>query len=355
MVTGISTGSLIAPFAFLGSEYDPVIQDLYTNVRNPDIFEIRRSVRSFFAESVADNAPLKIRVDAQVTYDMLRKVAGEHAKGRRLYVGSTNLDTKRLIVWDMGVIATRGTEEARRLFVDVIIASATIPGFFPSARFHVTIDGVPYEEMHVDGGVTRALFFRPPFIPASETKASALTVVAGSNLYSLVAGKIYPDPEGVRERTVAVVGASVSNLLYATTRGDLYRFYTYCMLTGMNYFVSAIPPELKVTNSSTNFDPAETRKMFSEGYKLGAEGAFTRSKLPDPRSPTGAPYQYADGPPILFKTPGPAWRDTPPGLEVGERIENRAGLTLTVRKPSTATPHPQGTDQNSTGAPPVAK
>lgn len=357
VVTGVSTGSLIAPLAFLGTEYDQIMKELYTTVRNEDVFKIRRSVRSFFAESLADNGPLRARINCIYNTEMAAKVAAEHAKGRRLYMGTTNLDTKRLVVWDIGAISSKGTEESRKLVVDVIMASAAIPGFFPSVRFNVNIDGRPYEELHVDGGVSRAMFFRPPYFSPTEPEPAGANSLAGSNLFALVAGKAYPDPEGVKPRTIAIVGAAVSNLLYVAARGDLYRFYTYSMLSGMDFFTAAIPPDLKVTNDSTNFDPKETTKMFDEAYRLAAQGAFTQAPKVNPKS-TETPrknYSYPDGEPILFKEPGVAWRTTPPGLESGERGRNRAGLNLVVKKDPSEPVRPQGTDQNSGGAPPVAK
>ena len=357
VVTGVSTGSLIAPMAFLGPAYDPQLKQLYTTVTNDDIFKIRKSIRSFFAESLADSAPLRSRIDCFYTTDAMQKIAAEHAKGRRLYIGTTNLDTKRLVVWDIGAIATRGTEEARKLIVDVTVASAAIPGFFPSVRFNVNIDGRPYEELHVDGSVSRAMFFRPPVFTPDEMGPVGPNSLAGSNLYAMVAGKAYPDPEGVRARTIAVVGAAVSNLLYVTARGDLYRFYTYSTLSGMDFFTAAIPADLKVTNNSTNFDSVETTKMFNEGYRLGSQGAFSRVPKANPKSAETPPkpFAYLDGNPILFKEPGPAWRNTPPGLETGERGRNRAGLNLTIKKDSKEPNRPQGTDQDSGGAPPVKK
>jgi len=356
VVTGVSTGALIAPMAFLGPAYDPALKQLYTTVTNDDIFKIRKSIRSFFAESLADSAPLRSRIDCFYTAEAMQKIAAEHAKGRRLYIGTTNLDTKRLVVWDIGAIATKGTEEARKLIVDVTVASAAIPGFFPSVRFNVNIDGRPYEELHVDGSVSRAMFFRPPVFSSSEQESVGPNSLAGTNLFALVAGKAYPDPEGVRARTIAVVGAAVSNLLYVTARGDLYRFYTYSTLSGMDFFTAAIPADLKVTNSSTNFDTKETTKMFNEAYRLGSLGAFTKSPKADPKSPDKPPkpFAYPDGSPVLFKEPGPGWRNTPPGLETGERGRNRAGLNLTVmdsKEPS----RPQGTDQNPGGSPLVTK
>jgi len=357
VVTGVSTGALIAPLAFLGSDYDPIMKNLYTTIRNDEVFKIRKSVRSLFAESLADNGPLRMRVEQIFTAELMAKVAAEHNKGRRLYVGTTNLDTKRLVVWDIGAISVKGTEADRKLAIDVIMASTAIPGFFPSVRFNVAVDGKPYEELHVDGSVTRAMFFRPPYFSPDEQEPVGPNSLAGSNLFALVAGKNYPDPEGVKPRTIKVVGAAISNLLYVTARGDLYRFYTYSMLSGMDFFSAAIPPDLKITNDSTNFDPVETTKMFDAGYKLAQEGAFTRAAKPNPNN-TDKPqknYLYPDGTDVLFKEPGAAWRSSPPGLENGERGRNRAGLTLVVKKDPKQPIRPQGTDQNPVGAPPVVK
>jgi predicted acylesterase/phospholipase RssA len=356
VVTGVSSGALIAPLAFLGSDYDATLQTLYTNVSNDDIFKIRRQIRAFFAESVADNAPLKQKIDSTINYDTMAKIAAAHAKGRRLYVGSTNLDTKRLVVWDLGAMAVKGTEESRQLMVNAILASASIPGFFPSVRFRVNIDGTPYEELHVDGVISRSMFFRPPYFPADQSEAVGPTALAGSNLFALVAGKYYADAEGVKARTLKVVGASVSNLIYQSCRGDLYRFYNYCNTSGMDFFSTAIPADLKTTNSSTNFDKCEMTRMFNSGYEVGKRGAFTPTTKPDPKSDAKPPkpYSYADGTPIPFKEPNEGWRNTPPGVSSGERGKNRASLDLTVRKEPPPTNPQRGADQEKT-PPAVAK
>lgn len=357
VVTGVSSGALISPFAFLGSEYDGKLRDLYTNVSNDDIFKIRRTVRSFFAESVASSEPLKTQINSSVTADLLAKIAAEHAKGRRLYIGTTNLDTKRLTVWDIGAIASKATEQSRQLVLDIILASAAIPGFFPSVRFNVNIDGTSYEELHVDGAISRSMFFRPPYFPPDQIEVVGPTLLAGSNLYAIVAGKYYPDPEGVKARTISVVGAAVSNLMYVSARGDLYRFYTYCSLSGMDFFATAIPADFQTTNSSTNFDRCEMTKMYNEGYRIASGGAFAPTTKPDPKSEEKPPkpYSYPDGSSIAFKEPIEGWRSTPPGMDSGERGRNRSGLNFKVRKDSKEPNRPQGNDQNATPTPPVAK
>jgi hypothetical protein len=357
VVTGISTGALIAPLAFLGPEYDPVIRSRYTGVRNEDLFTIRKQLRGLFFESVADVSPFREKLYETINRQVIAAVAAEHAKGRRCYVGTTNLDTKRLIVWDLGAIAARAGREpdgacrqaAEDLFREAIIASASIPGFFPSVRFQVLIDNAVYEEMHVDGGITQSMFFRPPHVEPSQREAFGPQSLAGSNLYMLVAGKLYADPEGVRPRTVSVVGAAASALLYASGRQDLFRFYLLSILTGMNYYYAAIPADFKTTGSSTNFDPVEMQKLYDEGYRRGLDGV---TKRPAGKG-KGAKAEV-----------GMAWQTLPPGLQPGEELRSRTGLRLAVRReprdqpaqpPSGDSPGGGGPTTPPAGPPPVAK
>lgn len=332
VVTGISTGALIAPLAFLGKDFDGELQKQYTTVRKSDIYVPRRSIRSYLTDSYSDNTPLRRRVEAFVSYENMARVAEEHRKGRRLYVGTTNLDTKRLVVWDIGAIAQKCTPEARKLIVDTLIASSAIPAFFPPQFFDVTIDGVPYNELHVDGGVTRSMFFRPPIIKLPDTMGEVnrnnAAMLAGSNVYAMVAGKIYHTPAGVRARTLPIVFASVTNLLYAVTRADLYRLYTYALLTGMNFWVSAIPQDLDVSDDATAFDPVSMGKMFCEGYRLGKEGTAYRKGTK--KNEAGEVEQTLEG---------TAWKDTPPGLGPKDELRPRTGTRLVVeREPPPPTP-----------------
>lgn len=294
VVTGVSAGALTAPFAFVGPEYDHVLEDAAVRMGNDDVFRIRRKVRALLAESVADNSPLRERLDRLITPEFLAKVAAEHALGRRLYVGSTNLDTKRLVVWDMGAIASRATPESRQLFLDVLAASAAIPGFFPSVRFQVEIDGRQYEELHVDGGVTRSLFFRPPVVAPEDLGID--NPLWNTTVYVLYAGKLYPDPAAVRPRTLSVTAAAVANLVYTSARGDLSRLFTLCMLTGMRFRLAAIPPGVPVPSSNTKFDPVAMGLMFSEGMKRAENGT--------------------------------AFESLPPVLEPSEELRARTGLRL---------------------------
>ena len=302
VVTGISTGALIAPLAFLGSEYDGELQQVYTTLKNKDVFRLKKTLRSLLSESLADSGPLAGKIEEMVTPALLAAVAAEHRRGRRLYVGTTELESRRAVIWDLGEIAARGTPEDLALFRKVLLASAAIPGFFPPVRIPVTVDGKKLEERHVDGGVSNSLFFRPPVPPPDADCRSAGQVKAalyGTNVYALVAGKMYADSSEVSRRALTIAANSISTLIYSQTRGDLLKLYMACVLTGMNYYVASIPAEFPATTSSTDFDPTEMARLFAEGVRqVGC---------------------------------GTAFRTTPPGLEPGEGSFLRVGTALVRR------------------------
>jgi predicted acylesterase/phospholipase RssA len=298
VVTGVSTGALIAPLAFLGPAYDQELRRHYTTVSDQDILRRRGLIHALCGESLADNAPLAKRIRSVCTPELLREVAAEHYKGRRLYVATTNLTTKRLVVWDLGAIAARGTPEARDLFCDVLLASAAVPGFVRPVRFRIDVDGLGYEEIHVDGGMVRSMFFRAPYFPPEERAAFERNGLAGSNVYVVVAGKVYADPQEPRPRTLSIASHAITSMLYALTRGDLDRLFHLCLLTGMNYHVAAIPQDFQTPTQRLRFDPAVMTRLFEEGRREALARAV--------------------------------WRERPPGLDKREEVRSRSGLWLSV-------------------------
>lgn len=296
VVTGVSTGALIAPLAFLGAAYDSQLRELYTTIGNRDVFRFKDPISTFASDSIADPTPFADSIARIVTPAFLTAIANEHHKGRRLYVGTTALDSGRQVVWDLGAIACRGQEADLKLFRKVLLASAAVPGFFPPVHLPVVVDGKTYEERHIDGGVTASLFYRPPYIPPGHEADPEFASLYDSDLYLIVAGKLYPDPNHVRDKAIMIAGNSVTTLILSQTRGDLVRLYTACVLTGMNFRLTAIPPTFPAPESSVTFDPVEMSRLFAEGER---------------QSKTGA-----------------AWRMTPPGVEPGEGVFQRAGGPL---------------------------
>ncbi len=306
VVTGISTGALAAPLAFLGKDYDGDLRTFYTTLKNEDLYRLRRSVRAVFADSLADTGPLAAKVAEVITPATLARLSAEHAKGRRLYVGTTELESRRQVVWDVGAIAARGRPDDLDLIRKVLLASAAIPGFFPPVTIPVTVDGKQLAERHVDGGVSAALFYRPPHLAAADRADPA--ALTDTDLYMIVAGKLYADPNPVKPWSLSIAGEAVSAMIYAGSRGDLMRLYTACVLTGMRYHLAAMPADFAAPTSSTDFNPVDMKRMFDLGAVTAKDGT--------------------------------AWRATPPGLERGEGTFPRQGTDLVRSGPPPVTPRP---------------
>jgi len=298
VVTGISTGALIAPFVFLGPKYDEQLKRLYTTVETKDIYKVH-SFWGLFDESYADTSPMAGRIDAFVSASVMQDLAAAHRKGRRLYIGTTEEEGKQFVIWDIGAIAARNGPGDRELIAKVMLASSAAPGFFPAVQIEVTVDGVRHTERHVDGGVSQALFYRPPYVAPDDRSNVAARDLAGAKVYVIVAGKLYADPEVIRPWSVNSAGKNVTTLIYAQARGDLQRLYTVCLLTGMDYYVSAIPAEYHTTRSSADFSSVSMSALFEEGRRV-------------------------------ISSPNP-WRTLPPGIGTGESVLARQGPSLTYR------------------------
>ncbi len=298
-VTGISTGALIAPLAFLGPKYDEDMKRFYTDIRTRDIYR-KRPLRGLFTNALADNSPLGDKIAAVLTPELMAELAIEHQKGRRLYVGTTELEGKRFVVWDIGAIACREGYAGKELVKRILLGSSAIPGFFPPSDIPVTVDGRELVEKHGDGGVSQGIFFRPPYRPDDGQPPSGVSLV-GTQVWCLVAGKLYADPAPLNKRSLGIAVSSVSTIIYAQTQGDLRLIFTSCFLSGMDYRMIAIPEEFDAPKSAADFEAGPMTRMFNEGYRIAISGQ--------------------------------AWRTTPPGAEAGEAVRERGGTTLTQQSP----------------------
>ena len=277
VVTGVSTGAMIAPYAFLGSRYDGQIKDFFTRTRDKDIYRVH-PFRLAFAESLADNTPLANKIDRMLTIEFMREIAVEHGKGRRLYVGTTEAEGRRFVAWDIGEIASRGTERDRQLIKSILLGSSAIPGFFPASKITVTVNGKPFVEKHVDGAVSQSLFFRPPYVAPELAGARSWNDV---DVYAIVAGKLYADPGVTKPRAIKIATNDVSTIIYSQSRGDLQRLWALCAMNGMSFHLASMRPEFPAPKSSMEFDPRAMTSMFNEGVQEVLSGTAWRNTAPE--------------------------------------------------------------------------
>lgn len=331
VVTGISTGSLVAPFAFLGSKYDAELQRFYTTVTNDDIFK-RQLVKGLLgrADAFTDTAPLRRQIASVISPELIADLAEAHRAGRRLIVGTTEEEGMRFIIWDLGAMACRNGPGDRDLMIDVLLASAAIPGVFPAVKIDVEVDGVCHTERHVDGGISQGVFFYPPYVPPEQRTAKGLNMV-GTNVYAVIAGKLYLDAAVVKSNAFASAGKAVSGLIAAQTRGDLQRLWTYCLINGMNYHFTAVPAEYSELGSAGEFEPKVMQALFAEGRRLICSGGAWRSKVPMTDVASGEFSQARSGRCLTFQPHGPQLTILGPrGIKVPPKYPGVGTLGSTV-------------------------
>ncbi|MDD5633750.1 MAG: patatin-like phospholipase family protein [Candidatus Omnitrophica bacterium] len=276
IVTGISTGAIIAPFAFLGSGYDDRLKEFYTQYSTKDVVEIKIS-----KNSLASTRPLECIIKKYVDEQLLEKIAIEYNKGRRLYVGTTNLDAQRLVVWDMGKIAAIGDDKALALFRKIILASASIPVAFPPVYFTVEVDDKTYDEMHVDGGITRQVFFVYDVLHGAEKAFREKGVDTSKIKYSIyVIRNGYVDPiwAEVPDKISSIAERSMDTMTNVQGTGDLYQLYVFAK-AGRGDFNLAYIPSSNVYNPKELFDVSVMRKLFDLGLEQ-AEHGYPWKKTP---------------------------------------------------------------------------
>jgi len=273
IVTGISTGALIAPFAFIGEDYDQVLKQVYTSVETKDIMKLKSYVISEKGlDSLADSSPLRKLITKFVTESVIRNVALAHQTGRRLYIGTTDLDFGRLVIWNMGAIAANNRPESDNLFRKILLASASIPILLPPVYIPVEVRDEVYEEMHVDGGVSTQVFLYGDILNLDDVASSiGLSSVGPARIYIIQNLKSLPQYEPVASNLTSISKKTVTGLLSNQGNGDLYRIYAIAQREGIKFKLVFIPATYESIDP-LNFDPVSMKRLFDLGYRMALSG-----------------------------------------------------------------------------------
>lgn len=309
VVTGVSTGALIAPFAFLGPEFDAHANRLYVDVKAEDVYRFRSWVTLPFRDSLATSKPLKNLIESHISGTVLTRLAEEHRKGRRLYVGTTNLDTRRLVIWDLGAIACQPDGQGRELIRDILLASASVPGMFPPVTITVNVDGKSYQELHGDGGATATVFV--PEQVFETAKADGVLEEPSGRLTVIIAGKLYPDVSAVRQRMLPVLASTAQAILHANTRIELAYLARRAHDAGLRFYPIALRQDFQGVEDALNFDSQMQTVLLAEGMRVGSELAKRPSPAPIPEGDrseirTGVRLRRADAVRPLSPNPSPS-------------------------------------------------
>lgn len=282
VVTGISAGALIAPFAFLGPQYDEVIRRVATSVKRDNIFHLRNTLAGLASDGMADSKPLAQLVAQYVTPELLAEIAKEGEKGRVLEIGTTDLDAGRPVIWNMGAIAASHSPEALKLFQNIMIASASIPGAVSPVMIDVEVAGKPFQEMHVDGGVITQVFLYPSQILPELAKATGAPLGRVVKAYVIRNGKLEPEWSETRRRTLSVGGRAISALIETEGISDVHRIYETARRDGVNLNLAYIGSDFTVKPHS-QFDTVYMQHLFEYAYQAGVRGYAWK------KSPPGEP------------------------------------------------------------------
>lgn len=272
-VTGVSTGALIAPFAFLGPDYDDELRAVYTTIGPPDVLRPRGLLAALTSDGMADNRPLGELISRYVNAELLARIAAEYEKGRLLLIGTTNLDARRPVIWNMGsiAVAARDNPEALDLFRRIMLASAAIPAAFPPTLFDVEVDGQPYQEMHVDGGAMAQVFLYPPRLFDTLRSEGLKVADRERKVYIIRNARLDPEWASVQRSTLSIAGRAISTLIQSQGLGDLYRIYLTAQHDGLDYNLAFIGADFTVVRKE-DFDNEYMRALFDYGYQLGRKG-----------------------------------------------------------------------------------
>jgi predicted patatin/cPLA2 family phospholipase len=280
VVTGVSTGALMAPFVFAGPRYDAALAAVYTHTSAADIFEVGGTGESFL-----DTWPLKDLIAKQITPALLADIAAGHQAGRRLFIVTTDLDAERSVVWNMGAIAVHSTagsgDEAIKLFRRILLASGSVPGAFPPVLIDVEGNGKRFAEMHVDGGVGGQFFVTPPALMQSTSSYK----IPADALYIIVNSGLAPEFQVVERSTPTILAQTVSMAIKADLRVLLDRAYVAAKNSGIGFNVATIPSSFNAPSRGA-FDPDYMKALFNVGYDQGkSESPFAAEPPAFPGSP----------------------------------------------------------------------
>jgi len=283
IVTGISTGAVMAPFAFLGKDELKKVEYFYTKMHTEEVFT--STFWSIFGYGYVMNAkPLKALFKKTFNKAFLDKIAAEHKKGRRLYIGTTNIDTGQLTVWDMGAIASSNRPDKYARFNQIIYASTALPIYLPPEYIEVDVNNKKYYQMHVDGGIYTQVFMIGLLVNWSKVlhfKENDNTNF-DATLYT-VANRKYRQRDiykPIEQAPLHIIEAYVLTEMDLLFDRSMYRLYQSCEKKGINFKMATIPAKMpEIVTVPTEFNPEQMLELFNIGYNFGLNGIDWKTSI----------------------------------------------------------------------------
>jgi hypothetical protein len=277
LVTGVSTGAMIAPFVFLGRSYMDGLRAVYTTIGPGNVLKKLGVQNAVFGEALADTAPLYRLITHYVNEQTLADIHSEYDRGRLLLIGTASLDAQRPVIWNIGAIAASGRPGALELIRKVILASASIPGAFPPVMVDVEAEGQHYQEMNVDGGVVAQTFLYPADLGLRVDFAST-ELARERHAYIIRNSRLDPEWASVNRRFLTISGRAIATMIHYIGYNDILRIYATAKRDGIDYNLAYIEPDFPHVKHE-KFDPAYMKALFDSAYAKGRHG-FPWRKAP---------------------------------------------------------------------------
>ncbi len=278
LVTGVSSGSLLAPFAFLGSEYDGAIREIFSRYSTKDILNKRIFSALFRGVSLSDNDRFRAILKTYFTPVEMEKVADAYAHGRKLYIGSTNLDSCRPVLWDIGKIASSGHPDAYNLIIEVLLASTAFPGIFPPILFDVEQNGKAYQELHVDGGLTAQVFAYSINTDAKQVLME-IGIKGQAHVYVLRNAPIWPKVATVEPSTLPILVKTAETLVNSMALMDMHHIYLDALDNDIQFHLAYMPSDFR--DPEEPFDPPYMKELYNLAFEKAKAGYPWESKPPE--------------------------------------------------------------------------
>lgn len=270
VVTGVSTGALIAPFAFLGPAYDHKLKEIYTHLSEVNVAQLDILGGLLGGTAITNNSGMEALIAKYATKDLLDKIGQRYLTGRFLLIGTTDLDSQRGVIWDIGMLAASAHPRRLELFRKIILASASVPGIFPPVEFDVEVNGKNYRELHVDGGLTTQVFLYPESFSARKFD-QLLGVKRRRRVFIIRNNSVTPEYNVTSAKLLAISARSIDTLIKNQGIGDLYRIFALAKRDGFEYNLAFIPPDFK-SQRDEYFDEVYIGALYKLGETMGRRG-----------------------------------------------------------------------------------
>lgn len=271
-VTGVSTGALTAPFAYLGPTYDAKLREVYTGISAKDVLIERGFIAALTDDALADNKPLFATISRYLDDAMMADLANAYRGGRLLFIGTSDIDAQQPVIWNIGAIAASGHPRAADTIRRILLASAAIPGAFPPTMFDVTLDGKPYQEMHVDGGAFAQGFLYPAALTQQRRQRAAKGQrVLPAQAYVIRNARLDPNWSATKRQMLGIAARSIDTMIAVSGMNDVIRMYERTRQDGIEFNLAYIGADFNEV-APAPFDQGYMRKLFDYAYVRARQG-----------------------------------------------------------------------------------